>query len=353
PITGAAHFTPQTLTLRGVKTTYVGHPITLAADVTAFKPLKASFNVDAPFLNLDLLIERFRSDLPEEEAEPAAEDLARYEGIELSGALHSARIELGDVTFTDFDSHFLLEDGVLRIPEFEFDSLEGSFRGDGVFERFFERDARTLALTTKIQGLDVTELSKALGFENDSVTGRVDAVSRLKGKARDWPAFRDSLEGGLSFHMSNGAIKGFPILSRILDLLALNVGGLVTGAMEYDAIDGDFVFRSGTGSTRNFLVDSKTMKIRAAGDVILPSQSVDLLIEAQPLSRLDMALGAIPLVGSILTGPDASRGLVAVYFTAKGPVEDPEVKTASVDSLLVSPWRGARDWMFQLLAPEK
>ncbi|MCA9773645.1 MAG: AsmA-like C-terminal domain-containing protein [Myxococcales bacterium] len=357
-MTGDVTYSPEgEISVRDLHTTFVGHPAVFNGTIDGIDPIRASLSVRAPSLDLDRLFERFWPDLPPgtgESARPKApsppteEDAARLKSMELRGYLESDAMRMGRVEFHNFSSSFLVEAGDLRIEDFKFDSLEGRFSGKGQFEDFFQERSRVLDLRAQCEGLDVGELSQAVGIDNDVVTGKISTVARLRGKAGDWSAFKESVDGAVSFSMSGGEIHGLPVLSRLLDLLGFNLKGFSTKQMEYESIDADFRFEHGRGRTDNFFIDSKTMKVRAAGEVLLPSETMDMVVEVQPLERFDRIVGGIPIVGTILTGPDRNRKVLAVYYRIEGPWDDPKVDQTSIESLATL-WRPAGDWLYKLL----
>ncbi len=64
--------------------------------------------------------------------------------------------------------------------------------------------------------------------------------------------------------------------------------------------------------------------IRADGVIDTAARQVDLRGTVAPATMLNRFLGAIPLIGPLLVGTD-SGGLVAISFSAKGPMDKPAI----------------------------
>jgi hypothetical protein len=73
------------------------------------------------------------------------------------------------------------------------------------------------------------------------------------------------------------------------------------------------------------------MNIVAAGRTDLINRTIDALVGLQPLQTIDRVVSRIPIAGWILTDDD--RRLITVYFEAKGPLDNPVVKSIPLKGL--------------------
>jgi uncharacterized protein YhdP len=87
----------------------------------------------------------------------------------------------------------------------------------------------------------------------------------------------------------------------------------------------------GVAAGDDFFLQSDAMNIVAAGRTDLINRTIDALVGLQPLQTIDRVVSRIPIAGWILTDDD--RRLITVYFEAKGPLDNPVVKSIPLKGL--------------------
>ena len=147
----------------------------------------------------------------------------------------------------------------------------------------------------------------------------------------------DAINGHLVFNAKDGEIKKSYVLADIFSILnfykLIKSGQFELGQdnFPYNKVSSTFEINKGLVSFNDFYLDSNSLQLSAVGTFSLYSRQIDATIGLQPLETFDMAIGAIPVFGWVITG-DQGRFIV-VNMTVKGSADNPEIKVAPVDSI--------------------
>ncbi|MBW1744111.1 MAG: AsmA-like C-terminal domain-containing protein [Deltaproteobacteria bacterium] len=185
--------------------------------------------------------------------------------------------------------------------------------------------------TAKEQELDPT-LACAMN-KKDFMVGKfnLDGEVKAQGKAKD---VARSLQGDLKFtagkgviHRSNVLVKIFGFLN-ITDVFKGELPDLAEEGFVYNSIIIQGSFQGDKLVVSEAIVDGKSMKIFAEGNINLTDKAVDLTVAVAPLKTVDFIVSKIPLVNYILRGT-----LVSVPMKVEGPWGDPKVTALSASGV--------------------
>jgi len=136
-----------------------------------------------------------------------------------------------------------------------------------------------------------------------------------------------------SVSIGHFVVAGLSVLVRLLGAVSpFGLVDLVTGNASFDHLEGNFRWHG----------DSlELIKVRAAGSVFglnidgkisLGSGEANLRGTLVPFSLMNRFIGSIPLLGDVITG-GKDGGVIAVNYSVKGPLRDPEVGVNPVSLL--------------------
>ena len=104
------------------------------------------------------------------------------------------------------------------------------------------------------------------------------------------------------------------------------------GGISFQGLDGDFVLDNGVASTEQMRVYGAALGLTAKGDIDFDRDAINLTGVVVPAYSINDFLNKIPLLGTILTG-GPGEGLIAVSYSVKGAVEDPQVAVNPLTAL--------------------
>ncbi len=135
-----------------------------------------------------------------------------------------------------------------------------------------------------------------------------------------------------------------PILAKVLTVASLTgiVESLGGEGLVFDRVTGDFTYESDRLSTELLRVYGTSIGITTQGEVDLGRGWIDVEGTVVPAYFLNRILGAIPIIGNILTGGEG-EGLIAFTYEIEGPSDDPEVSVNPLSALTPGFLRGIFD----------
>ncbi len=242
------------------------------------------------------------------------------------------RLQGEDISFygipvTRLSARVDLENGIFSVEELDIRgpglSVTGEFKTGLESVEYYD-------ITFAVREILMSKLLSPLEQRENVLEGTVTASGAVTGTA-------DSINGQINFSSRNGVIQRFALVSKLFTLLnatrLFNLGG--SGLLEkrtfYDSIyikgtikNNVFYFTEGS-------VTSPSLQVALEGMYNIMSNSLNLVIGVYPLDTADRIIRTIPILGHILTGSE--RGFFAVYFRARGPLDDVNVWTVPVKNL--------------------
>ncbi len=238
--------------------------------------------------------------------------------------------------------------GLLKTQQSIQHLLEGSYHGQTVIN--VKGRTPSLALNEKLQGVQIAPLLKAVN-DSDRMSGKINASIRLKGYGNTSKAIKSSLNGALSFNLSDSVIKGFNIQKMIDSIKTLLKGTPLPPANKNDQtlfskISGTATVSNGIVKNNDLIATSSRVDVTGKGIINLRTDQIDYKIRAAVTKRgqKDKVKG-IPLIIKI-SGPLAKPSYqldVAAIALEKNKAKIDKVKTKLLDKLDKKLGPGAAD----------
>jgi uncharacterized protein involved in outer membrane biogenesis len=207
-------------------------------------------------------------------------------------------------------AHLLLADGVLTIADFEGVTAQGRMSGylqlDGRGERaLWTADLRVLGLNLE-QWLRL----KRKGDAPPYVSGKLDALVKVKGNGRSTAEILASLEGEIRMHIRDGAISHLAVEAGGIDV-AQALGVMVKGddALPILCNVADLDVVKGIARPKVMVVNTKDSTVWVDGTVSLRDESLDLRAVVSPKDISPLTLRTPVHVKGTFSKPDVSLEL--------------------------------------------
>ncbi|MDD1012983.1 AsmA family protein [Pseudomonas rubra] len=188
--------------------------------------------------------------------------------------VHSA-----ELPFTDLSSHFVLDDGVLRLEPLRFGiaggKLDAQVRLDGRSVPLQGR-AQLSARNFKLKQLFPTFEPMKTSF------GELNGDADLSGRGNSVAALLATANGDLKMLINDGAIS-----RGLMEIAGLNVGNYVVGKLfgdkdvKINCAAADFGIKNGLATTRVFVFDTENAIIHIDGTANFASEQLDLKINPE------------------------------------------------------------------------
>ncbi|MFY9962259.1 AsmA family protein [Pseudomonas sp.] len=216
--------------------------------------------------------------------------------------------------FTDLSSHFLLDDGVLRLEPLRF-GVTG-----GTLDAQVRLDGRAVPLQGRAQlsarGFKLKQLFPTFEPMKTSF-GQLNGDADLSGRGNSVAALLATANGNLKMLINDGAIS-----RGLMEIAGLNVGNYVVGQLfgdkevKINCAAADFGIKDGLATTRLFVFDTENAIIYINGTANFASEQLDLKINPESKGVRLLSLRS-PLY---VRGPFAkpSAGVQAVPLALRG-----------------------------------
>ncbi|MEO8525896.1 MAG: AsmA family protein [Caldimonas sp.] len=187
--------------------------------------------------------------------------------------------------------HLLLADGVLTIADFEGNTAQGRLVG------FFQLDGRgpQALWTADLRALGV-DLTRWLRLKRDAaappyVSGKLDALVKVKGAGRSTAEILGSLAGDIRIHLRDASMSHLIVEASGLDL-AQALGVFVKGDDSLPILCNvvDLDVTNGVAKPKVFVLDTKDSTVWIDGTVSLKSEVMDLRAVVSPKDFSPMTL---------------------------------------------------------------
>ncbi|PLX29626.1 MAG: hypothetical protein C0582_03615 [Alphaproteobacteria bacterium] len=162
-------------------------------------------------------------------------------------------------------------------------------------------------------------LTRGLGLTTEIYGGKID----MKG-TRDLPA---SLK--TSIKITDLTMKNIPSIVRILSLASLSGVSQIFQGPGYVFTDGfiDCNYENNKIYIINSLLNGSGIAISAAGYLDFGRDLMNLTGQVVPFRSINQFLGAIPLIGTVLSGGTPDHGIFSFSYQAKGPLGAPDISS--------------------------
>lgn len=192
--------------------------IRLAAAIESFAPLTLSYKMSTP----EIWPADYRAALTEERRSDIIRNLQSAGQFSMAGGdmvfrgtLKSADGTLFNIAYNDLAAALSVADHVANIESFRVHALSGSVQLQGDLS---VKDATPqFNVTSKVQGIDVKELYRALDAKAErDIGGRMNADMKLSGSGATWEEIKPNLRGQGEAEVVEGILYNFNIAESAL-----------------------------------------------------------------------------------------------------------------------------------------
>jgi hypothetical protein len=166
---------------------------------------------------------------------------------------------------------------------------------------------------------DLGAVLRALDLHDTVKGGRL----RLDGRS-DGPIPGSPLTGRLE--VKDYVLVGAPTLARVLSVASLTglLDTLGGNGIYFERLSGDFTLTDGVVHTELLRAYGSALGVTAKGKIDFDRAELDLEGTVVPAYTVSRILGAIPILGTLLTGGEG-EGLFAFTYEMTGGIDDPQV----------------------------
>ncbi len=238
--------------------------------------------------------------------------------IWVNSAIHGKlRISQGSFKgfrFEDFQTSFVVSQGLLRFTSFQSEAPGGFLRCRG-WINLKSRRGVSFKLIPEIHGLEMTNAIRTFLDQERAmlISGVLSMGGVITGGGDSADGITRSLRGDLWFRAVDGSI-----------------GGIQTGKdkrLPYNHVTGQIMIRHGVASTKDLYMDSDAISMAVKGQANLNSQTLDISIGVRPLQTVDKILSNVPVAGWLLAGKDGS--ILRFSYRVSGKFDDLKVESGS------------------------
>jgi len=254
---------------------------------------------------------------------PAAEPRASW----AAGTWKLAESRLHGLPLASLGGSFRGEGARLHIAHAEAPLARGGrLRGGAILDLSLP-DRVPVELELEVQDGELAELAAAGGLERGDLEGRIDATARLAGPLRPGSPARGTLAGRIAFSAREGRVNRKPALSRAMAASGEGLRDLARDEpFRFRSMQGELGLSEGLLAVESLVIDSGRARIVASGALRLDRapHEVEAVIGIFPDNAVDAIVGKVPVIGSILQGPDGQ--MIGRYLEVTGPWGDPRVE---------------------------
>ena len=256
--------------------------------------------------------------------------------LSLKASIQSDKGRISRISYSDLRATLTYRQQILDIPALAMNAFGGRFSGIGSLA-FAHGDVTQCRAGFIIEGMSAEQILKYAGAEKELITGTVTMQGNITAEGASASDFKKTAQGTATLRMEKGSLNRFAFLSKVFSILNVSqlfkfkLPDMVNDGMPYTTITGAFSLKDGILSSNDLFVNSNAMNMSLVGKTDIINEELDLNIGIQPLQTIDKVVSHIPVVGWILTSD--TKGLITLYFVAKGKWNDPTVNAIPVKSM--------------------
>lgn len=228
-----------------------------------------------------------KSEAPKEEAPAEKPDLSPLREVTLDGKATVGTMTFGGIDITNILTILTIKGGVLKVEPFSAKVQDGSINANVSVDA--RSDTPTIKVTEEVQQLPIGPLLKG-ATGDDKLTGTAVSSANLTMKGLDPETIQKTLNGNLSFQVTNGALKGINIAKSIRDATSkLTLKAAPKDDVrqtDFGEVSGSVNFTNGLADNRDFSMKSPLMRLAGNGQVDLPKESIDYNLQAKIAATL-------------------------------------------------------------------
>jgi hypothetical protein len=198
----------------------------------------------------------------------------------------------------------------------------------------FAPDASGSGQRLLAQSDDLGALLRATNITDTVVGGRIEVTGSSAGPTPTHPIHA-------KVQARDFVMVKAPVLAKLLTVASFTgVLDLLSGeGIGFQGMDGDFVIDDGVATTDLMRVYGAALGLTAKGNIDFDHDAIDLTGVVVPAYSINNFLSKIPVLGTLLTGGEG-EGLIAVVYSVKGKVDEPQVSVNPLSALTPGFLRG-------------
>ena len=178
-----------------------------------------------------------------------------------------------------------------------------------------------------VTAADAGAVLKALDVTGNVIGGSLKLSGRYDDSEPHSP-YKGTLE------MRDYRLEGAPLVAKVLSVASLTgILNVLTGqGIDFSQFNATITYVGGAVYTDDLRAHGSALGFTGKGSANLRKQTIDLQGTVVPAYTLNSILGNIPLLGSILTGPEGG-GVFAANYRMRGAIDDPDVSVNPLSTL--------------------
>ena len=191
--------------------------------------------------------------------------------------------------------------------------------------------------------------ARLLTVDTDDAGQLLDALEITPNMVGGNLAVEARVEGDIARHPLSGVLRiedfrmvDSPVLAEMLSLLSIDIiGALQTLGGEgvgFDRFEAPYVYRDGVLALDGAFASGASLGITIDGSIDFRGDNVDVRGQVAPFNTINRIVGAVPLIGDLLTGGEGG-GIFATSYRVEGARADPSVAVNPLTMLLPGPLR--------------
>jgi len=302
--------------------------IHLKGYVSHFRKPEGDFQITSPFLAVEDLI-----------ALTGIRTVNKEKGHGEMGTIKAAvSVDRGTwqrIPFQDVQTHLVFDKQMLTFDSLEFSTMNGRVALKGSVD--LTEETPKYKIDVKTDSISSRRLNRELGLRRILTTGPLTIRGGMTCRGKTIADLEKTAEGDIGFTVAGGSVNGFSVLSKILSilnvaqLLKMQLPDVTSDGMPYNEISGHFNVYDGILYTNDLVLKSDSINMAIVGKFDMMNETIDIIVGVQPLQTIDKIVGIVPIIGWIIAGKD--RTLIMVYFSVKGPANDPVVTAIPFQSM--------------------
>ena len=209
--------------------------------------------------------------------------------LNVQGDINIGKLKVSQLHSSDILIQLRAKDGLLRVNPAKARLYNGGYTGD------VQLDVRgkqpKISLNEKLSGVQVGPLLKDLTGD-DKLSGTTNASAKLTTVGQNPDQFTKALNGDITFSFTDGAVKGFDLITTIRqakDRLKGKPVEKTSGQQKTDfsEISGTAKVTNGVVNNQDLKAKSPLLRVTGKGTVDLPRETLDYLVTAKIVGSLE------------------------------------------------------------------
>ena len=286
-------------------------------------------NFSAPQLDFDLSSDKIDTGELEQLSTPREAQTKQHtdsgglmERVTGSGALSAGTILARSVVLTNVKAKCVIDRGVIRLNPVSSNLFGGTQTGT------IDADMRlanpSYLLNTKLSGVDVNKLLSTTTSLKDTLSGVLAGSGDLKFIQEPGGDIARTLNGNLTFDVSNGHVKNLNVLNELS-----KIGKFVRPAAQGDSgtdlkrLSGTLHIVNGVANTDNLAAILDAGSLSAKGSINFVNQGLDLHMTAVLASAVSQSVGGSQIGGYLNTALSNKKGELVLPVIVTGTLANP------------------------------